>query len=92
MGGWREMKKSIVFFMLMIALILLTSCRDQEDYDFHDIDSKAFIESITLPEKLSIDINLDEIRSIDEAKTYKAKHVEFDKETLINAFIKNSIV
>jgi len=87
------MKKPIVLFMSMIALILLTSCSNPEkDYGFQGMDSKAFFESITLPEKLSIDINLDEIRSIDEAKTYKAKHVEFDKETLINAFIRNSIV
>jgi len=87
------MKKPIVLFISMIALILLSSCSNPEkDYGFQGMDSKAFLESITLPGKLSIDINLDEIRNIDEVKTYKAKHVEFDKETLINAFIRNSIV
>lgn len=87
------MKKTIILFTLIITLLILVSCSEPErNKSFHGFDSKVFFEQIALPEKLSIEVNLDEIRSIDEAKTYKAEHVEFDKKTLINAFITSSIV
>ena len=71
------MKKPIVLFISMIALILLSSCSNPEkDYGFQGMDSKAFLESITLPGKLSIDINLDEIRNIDEVLSYPGEMTE----------------
>lgn len=46
-----------------------------------------------MPEKLSIDINLDNVKNVETAKTYKAEHMVFDNQNqkLIDAFMKNSI-
>jgi hypothetical protein len=86
------MKKTIIPFILLVMLITMTSCSTpKKDNNFSDMDSKTFSESVTLPEKLSIDINLDNIKNIDKVKTYKADYVSFDKQKLIDAFIKNNI-
>jgi len=52
-----------------------------------------FFETVNLPEKLSIDINLDNVKNVETAKTYKAGHTVFDNQNqkLIDAFMKNSI-
>lgn len=87
------MKKPIILFIQIIMLVTLASCSvPAKDNSFKGMDSKTFFEKVTLPEKLSIDINLDEIRQIDEAKSYQTEQVEFDKQKLIDAFIKNAIV
>lgn len=86
------MKKNIMLFISTFILVILASCSTPEKViDFQGMDSKAFLESVNLPENLSIDINFDDVKSLDTAKTYKADHIVFDNQKLINAFIKNSI-
>jgi hypothetical protein len=86
------MKKTIIPLVLTIMSVVLASCSvPEKDNKFHDMDSKTFFEKVTLPEKLSIDIKLDDIKNIDKANSYKAEQVNFDKQKLINAFIKNKI-
>ncbi|AEE96634.1 hypothetical protein [Mahella australiensis] len=86
------MKKSILLFILITMSMILVSCGEDERADsFEGMDSKTFLESITLPDKLSIDVNLDEVKNPSEAKTYKADYIEFDKQKLIDAFVKNNV-
>ncbi|MBZ4665361.1 hypothetical protein [Mahella sp.] len=86
------MRKTVILLLLIIIPGILLSCDTSEkDSSFRNMDSKSFFEYVTLPERLSIDINLDEIRNIDEAKTFKADYINFNKQELIKAFVKNSI-
>lgn len=74
--------------------VTLASCSkpDEENNHFDEMDSKTFFETETIPEKLSIDINLDEIKNFDKATTYQADYLEFDKQKLVDALITGSIV
>ncbi len=86
------MKKSIALFIPIVMLAIFASCNSPGRVtDFNDMDSKTFLESIEFPQNLSIDMNLDDIKSVDTAKTYKADYATFDKQKLINAFIKNKV-
>lgn len=85
------MKKAIILFISAFMLVMSTSCNTPEKVDFQGMDSKTFLESINLPENLSIEIDLDKMKSVDTATTYKANYLFFDKQKLIDAFIKNSI-
>lgn len=86
------MKKTFILLILIVILAILVSCTSSEKDDkFHSMNSKTFFESVTLPEKLSIKINLDDIKNIDNAKSYKVNYVNFDKQKLIDTFIKNKI-
>lgn len=84
------MKKNSILLLILIMSVLLISCnKSDKKKDSSHMDKDSFLESITLPELLSIDINLDEIVSVEEAKTFMAEHIEFDTQKLIDAFIKN---
>ncbi len=86
------MKKTIILFIPIVMLAIFASCNSPEKVtDFNDMDNKTFLESIKSPQNLSIDMNLNDIKSVDTAKTYKADYATFDKQKLINAFIKNKV-
>ncbi|HOM02329.1 MAG TPA: hypothetical protein PLH43_05820 [Acetivibrio sp.] len=87
------MKKYILIVSISIFILgILTSCSTSEKaVDFQNMDSKTFLETVSLLEKLSIDINLDDIKSVEAAKTYKAEHIVFDNQKLIDAFMKSSV-
>ncbi|WP_235832613.1 hypothetical protein [Acetivibrio mesophilus] len=86
------MKKNIMLSISIFILVILASCNTPEKaINFQDMDSKTFLEHVNLSENLSIHIDFDNVKGVDTAKTYKADHIVFDNQKLINAFIKNSI-
>lgn len=86
------MKKRVRLLLFIILSFLFAACADsQKNNDFKGMDSKAFFESITLPEHLRVDIPFEDVKQIDEAKLYKANYLNFDLEKLKKAFIKNSV-
>lgn len=92
--GGEKMKKKQIIFMLIIMLLILASCSEsnEENDRFGGMDSKTFFENITIPEEVSIDINLDDIEYIEEAATYQANYAEFDQQQLIDTLIQHDIV
>lgn len=86
-----------IFTILLITVImsvLLAACSksNEENHKFLEMDSKTFLKTIALPEKLTIDFSLDEVKKVEKATTYKADFIEFEKERLIDAFIESEIV
>jgi len=80
--------------MIIIILLILVSCSEskKENDRFDDMDSGTFFENITIPEEVSVDINLDDIEYIEEAATYQANYTEFDQQQLIDTLIQHDIV
>src|SRR5699024_10885412 len=78
----------------IIILLILVSCSElsEENDRFDGMDSKTFFENITIPEEVSVDINLDNIEYIEEAATYQANYTEFDQQQLIDTLIQHDIV
>ena len=86
------MKRIKIFVALTAICLIVTSCSTQNKSDkLYDMDSKAFLEQVSLPDKLSIDIDVDKIQQVNKAKTYQAAYLEFDQQKLKDAFIKNPV-
>lgn len=62
--------------------ILLAACSksNEGNQKFSEMDSKTFLKTIALPEKLTIDFSLDEVKKVEKAATYEAGFIEFEKE------------
>jgi len=90
--GGLKMKKSIPVIILTFLLIMFTSCGTSETgKSYHGMNKETSLKDVELPDKLSIEFETDDIRNIEEAKTYLADYMEFDKQKLVNSFMKNSI-
>ena len=51
------------------------------------LDLVTYLETVELPDNFTIDFDPTKIKSVETAKTYKGKFIEFDKDKLIEELI-----
>ena len=86
------MKKRILSFIIISIVLISASCnKHNKNDDYNYTSSKDFMENTSTPERLSIDVDFDAIKYVDNARTYQAEYIEFDKQKLIDAFLKNPV-
>lgn len=88
------MRKTLMLLILFVLSLLLFSCSkfDETTKDFEAMDTSIFFETVIIPERLSIAIDLDEKKDINKATIYQAEQEQFDQQNLIDTLIQNEIV
>lgn len=81
--------------LLSIALLLLVSACQEEQVNrkfSENMNLESFIQSVALPENLTISFDPSEVRSISSAKTYTTKFLELDPDLVSKELLRGEIV
>lgn len=85
-----------MLFSIVLVMIAVACSKDKDNKNEINAneanDKESIYEKVNVPDKVTIDFQLDEVDTVQRAKSYKVNHIAFDKQKLIDTFIENEIV
>src|SRR5690625_211269 len=86
------MTKKITIF-LFISLIFLQACTPNEEEAIDEsIDFTDWVDKVDLPNNFSLEIDPEEIETVETASSYLAAPLEFEEKTLIDSLFSGELI